>query len=188
MFSNYSLFSNYKFFDIWADKEQFLADYKNTITQTINDQSVYTLWVLLGAKYGEANIANNSVSNFKQNVFSIIYMYGPAWEKRIQLQKDLIALTPEDIQVGNFQIYNHSFNPSTAPTTNSLEELRTINEQNTARQVKGKVEAIRDLWILIETDVTEEFLEKFRKLFIPIAALQRPVLYNVDELIENLGG
>ena len=51
-------------------------------------------------------------------------------------------------------IFNHSFNPSSAPSTSSLEELTTINDQNTNNVKRGKLESYQALWEMIATDVT----------------------------------
>ena len=184
----YSLFSNYKFIEVYPTVQDFKAEYQKIgLTKVLTDEYMTNLYILLCSRWGEAHISNNSVYNFKQQVCSTIYMYGPAWQKRLQLQKNLVGLNLSDIQVGDTKIYNHSYNPSTQPTTQYLNQLPTINEKNTAKIKKGKVQAIRDLWMMIQTDVTKEFIDRFEHLFIPIMALQRPALYDVEELIQNLG-
>ena len=74
-------------------------------------------------------------------------------------------------------IFNHSFNPSSAPSTSSLEELTTINDQNTNNVKRGKLESYQALWDMIATDVTKEFIDKFKRLFLTIVEPQEPLWY-----------
>lgn len=68
-------------------------------------------------------------------------MYGPAWERRLEIQDTLRTMSEDELIKGSKQIVNHSYNPSTAPSTSTLEELTTINEQNTNNYKKGKLDA-----------------------------------------------
>ena len=43
------------------------------------------------------------------------------------------------------------------------------------------MEAYAQLWNLIETDVTEEFLLKFKKCFKIFVSAEQPLLYVTDE-------
>lgn len=88
-------------------------------------------------------------------------------------------------------IHNHAYNPSTDPSTQSTTELNYINEQhvdkfgktntmsgsiaNTSTQTnnlstsdavtKGILDGYTELWELLVSDVTEEFINKFKYLF-----------------------
>jgi len=92
-------------------------------------------------------------------------MYAPTWEKRLDIQSKLRKLSDDDIFTGTKQIYNHSYNPGVAPTTQTLNELSTIDEQNVNNVQKNKIDAYANLISLLETDVTESFIAKFKKLF-----------------------
>ena len=157
------------FTEIWEDKDAFLSDYNGAtavgIPSTISSANATVLYYLLYAKYGNNPIANLDEEQFKYKVFAIIWQYGPTWEKRISIQTALRNLSDTDIQLGAKAIYNTALNPSTAPTTSSLTELTYINQQNTTNYKKSKLEAYGILWELLKTDVTEEFLNRFKKLF-----------------------
>ena len=75
------------------------------------------------------------------------------------------GLTSSQLEQGAKAIYNKALNPETTPSTQSLKELTYINEQNTANQIKSPTESIKQLYVLLETDVTEEFLLEFKPLF-----------------------
>ena len=68
-------------------------------------------------------------------------------------------------------------NPGTAPSTSSLEELPGIDDQNTTQYKKNKLDAYANLMGLLEKDVTEEFLSKFKSLFLKFVEREIPLWY-----------
>lgn len=122
-----------------------------------NDSSLKTLYYLLYAKYGNSPIANYDENQWRYKVYSTIFMYGPTWEKKLNLQATLRNLTDEQIKTGisraiantgtvgttgsntynnltstdsGTDVHNHAFNPESAPTTQTTTELGYINEQH----------------------------------------------------------
>lgn len=181
MFNN-SLYGNYrtrKFTDIFPNESTFTGEYENAGIPPMLSQesSVTTLYYLLYARYGNSCIASSDENQFKYKLWSIIYSYGPSWEKRVEIQKNLRELTENDLITGATQIYNHSYNPSTQPSTSTLDELTTINEQNTQKQKRSKLDAYSYLWDLLDTDVTTEFLNRFQNLFLRIVEPELPLWY-----------
>ena len=174
------LTTNVTFTDIYNNAEDFVNDYKtsglyidfdndpNKVSIKISDDSAKTLYYLLYAKYGNSSIRNWDETQFKYKLFSTIFMYGPSWEKRLEVQAKLRALKDEELTLGAKQIFNHSYNPSTAPSTDTLDELTTINDQNVTKNQRSKLDAYNLLLSLLETDVTNEFLNKFKPLFMQI--------------------
>lgn len=183
MYQNlYGNYRNRKFTDIWDAAGSFLEDYNsNGITPTISDDSATLLYYLLYARYGNSTIASSDENQFKYKVFSTIFMYGPTWEKRLEIQKGIRDLTLEEVQKGGKAIYNTALNPNQSPTTTSLEELKYINQQNTSNFVKSQVDAYAILIGLLETDVTEEFIGEFKKLFLTVVSPELPLWYVTEE-------
>lgn len=147
---------------------------------SISNENLEIIFYLLYARYGNSHIAYSDETQFKYALFSTIFMYGPSWSKRLEIQEALRNLSLEDgseIYRGGKAIYNHSYNPSTAPNTDTLEELLTINDQNTTNYKKSKIDGLAALTDLLETDITEEFIGKFKKLFIKVLAPDYPLLY-----------
>lgn len=181
---NCSLFGNFitrKFTDIYPDAETFLDEYKNNGMPTlISDSSAVTLYYLLYARYGNSHIANTDENQFAYKVWSTIFMYGPTWEKRLDVQLKLRNLSDEELRLGTKQINNHAYNPGTAPSTGTLDELNYINEQGTLNYKKGKVDAYVWLMDALKTDVTKSFIDKFEDLFIAIVEPSRPLWYITD--------
>lgn len=92
-----------------------------------------TLYYLLYARYGNSSIANSDENQFKYKIFSTIYIGGATWAKKQEIQDKLRAMTEDEILAGTKAINNHAYNPQTAPTTDTVEELNYINEQNTTK-------------------------------------------------------
>ena len=176
-----SLYGNYrtrKFTDIYPDVTTFTNDYNNIgIPTTITSENISTLYYLLYAKYGNSHIANSDETQFKYKLFGTVFSYGPTWEKRLDMQNELRTMSDDDLIKGSKQIVNHSYNPSTTPSTATLEELTTINEQNTNNYKRSKLDAYAFLWDLLATDVTTEFINKFKSLFLVIVEPQLPLWY-----------
>lgn len=190
MYKGYSgsLYGSYrqkKFTDVYESVEDFLADYKDCgIPTTISDNSAQTLFYLLYGSYGNDIVASSDINRFKYKLFSIIFQYAPNWEKQLEIQNKLRALTEEDIRLGSRQIYNTAQNPSTEPSTDTTDELQYINNQNVTKNQRGVLEGYATLLSLLRTDVTQEFLNRFRKLFLTIVQPEEPLLY-ITEVDNN---
>ena len=98
----------------------------------------------------------------------------------MEIQKKLRQLTDDEIFTGSKQIANHALNPSTAPSTASLEELTYVDAQNTMSWKRSKLEGYNQLMSLLDNDVSADFLRQFRKLFLTIVEPEAP-LYFVSE-------
>lgn len=180
-----SLYGNYRtrtFSNVYSSFEEFQEDYTTCgIPTNISETNLKTLYYLLYARYGNSHVASSDENQFKYKVFSTIFMYGPAWQKRLELQKKLVEFNLDDkdsdLFIGATAIYNSALNPSQSPSTQTLEELEYINSQNTTKHKKSRIEAYAILSSLIETDVTEEFIGKFKKLFLTIVEPELPLWY-----------
>ena len=181
LFNGSSLYGNFRtrtFTDIYDSLEEFKDDYTNSgIPTTLSDSNISTLYYLLYARYGNSNIASSDENQFKYKLMSIIFMYGPAWQKRLEIQNALTEMDIDEAIKGATAIYNQALNPSQAPSTQTLEELNYINSQNTTKYKKSKIEGYALLAELIKTDVTEAFIGKFKKLFITVVEPDYPLWY-----------
>ena len=178
--TDYQVYRTNTFQEIWDSAAKFVSEYKaNGIKTTISDENCTTLYYLLYAKYGNNPIASSDENRFKYAVWATIFKYGPTWEKRLEIQDKLRALSEDDLLRSGKSIFNHAYNPSTEPSTGSLDELPGINEQNTNQYVKSKIDAYGSLMELLRTDVTEQFLGEFKKLF-KICLVENPLLYVTD--------
>ena len=121
--------------EVWSQASEFLTDYQNIgIPTTISNQNATTLYYLLYARYGNTPIANYDENQWKYKMFSIIFQYGPTWEKRLDIQNTLRGLQISDL-VDNgslHELFNHSAS-ETSSKTGSDNNTRTLNttEKNT---------------------------------------------------------
>lgn len=179
-----SLYGNYrqlKFTDVYSSAEDFLNDYKNVgIPAIIKETNANTLYYLLYARFGNDIVASSDLNRFKYSLFSVVWQYGPTWEKKLDIQDKLRNFTEAEILTGSRQIYNTASNPATEPGTDTDEELPFIDNQNTSKARRGKLEAYDMLYHLLVTDVTQEFLNRFSKLFLVIVQPEEP-LYYIEE-------
>ena len=181
-------YSTMLFTDIYDNVEDFIADYKNNgipykinNVQTLSDTNISTVYYLLYARYGNSPLANRDITQFKYKLFSIIFQYGPTWQKELEIQAQIRGLSEDDIRTGSFAMYNQAVNPSTAPSTASDTELNYINGQNTTRYKKSKLEGYALLTELLKQDVTENFLRKFGICFKKFVSNERPIIYVTEE-------
>ena len=170
-----------KFGEVHNSADLFYSDYTSYgIPTTITETSCKTLFYLLYAKYANSHFANRDEVQAKMKIFSTIFKYGPTWEKKLEIQKALRELDLHDLQEGSKQITNHANNPNTAPSTSALEELEYIDEQHAVNYKKNKVDAYATLWNMLATDVTEEFLNKFSKIFMFVNMEEEIYLYEEE--------
>lgn len=179
--SYYGSFRTRTFADVFGSAEEFIESFTECPLNTAEIQGILPkLFYLLYSRYGNSHIAFSDENQFKYSLYSTIWQYGPAWAKRVDIQEKLRALSEEELLIGGKAIHNHSFNPNTAPSTSTMEELLTINDQNTTNYKKSKLEAYGTLWELLDTDVTSEFLNQFKKLFIVVTAPDYPLYYTTE--------
>lgn len=184
MIELYGNYRNRKFSDLFESADEFLDAYKESglyaSNNKISDDSCKTLFYLLYSNYGNSTIASSDENQFKYQIFTTIYEYGPTWEKKIDIQNKVRGLTDPELIAGGHVIYNSALNPGTAPSTQSLEELTYINSQNTTNYKKSKIEAYSLLYQMLITDVTREFLNKFKRFFLQIVLPELPLWYGTE--------
>lgn len=212
------------FCEIWDSSESFLADYNNTGTEfsnqvpvTISQQNALMTYLLLFSRYGNNPIANYDINQFKNKIFTLIWQYGPAWEKRLKMQEDIRNLTLQEIMTGtktdwtsdgsqsqtntgsDTTINNHAYNPSTAPSTQTTNEIGYIDQQQVAKGsntstisgtdnkateqtvTKSKMDAYAQLWNLVATDVTNAYISKFKNCFKQFISPERNMVYVTED-------
>lgn len=136
--SNVEMFPQYDtklMTDVWSQASDFLTDYQNAgIPTTISNQNATTLYYLLYAKYGNTPIANYDENQWKYKMFSIIFQYGPTWEKRLDIQTTLRGLQIADlVDNGSYRALTSQSGTETSSKTGSDNNTRTLNttEKNT---------------------------------------------------------
>ena len=181
----YGSYLNMTFADIYSSVEEFMEDAKGMAAKLIpadfTDNSLEVLYYLLLARYANNSIASSDINRFKLQLFSLVFQFGPTWQKRLSIQADIRKLTTEKARIGNREISNHAYNPAFPPSTASLEEVQYIDAQNSRGYKKGELETLSQLSVILEDDITENFLARFKKLFLWVVSPQRPLWYITAE-------
>ena len=184
--SQTQIYNTKTFTDIFVDYSTFKTEYTSTqkfpmlidaADSVSHVSNLQILYYLLYSKFGNSPIANLDENQFKTKVGAIIWQYGPAWEKKLEIQDDIRDLTASDLLTGSYAIHKHAYNPATEP---SNDDLNYVNDQNTTQYKKSKMDAYGQLWNLIVTDVTEEFLARFKPLFQKAINL-KPYLFESED-------
>lgn len=185
--SLYETADTMSFDEIYPSAEDFLADARMegisdilAISQIDIETTLPAIYYLIWGKYANCHIASNDINRFKFRLFSLIAQYAPSWQKRVDIQNKLRQLSDDQISEGAFQMNNH-ITGSGQRVTNTKEELKTIDNQNTSRKVKGTLEKYAELSLLLLTDVTEEFLNRFQSLFRAVITRSASILYVYEE-------
>ena len=177
------------FSEIFESVSEFVYYYINDIDDSIKVFDVSTekglttikrIYYLLSARYGNNPIANYDEHQFIAKLFTIVYQYGPTWAKRLEVQETLRGMTATELQQGSKAMYNHALNPTEIPSTVDS-ELSYINDQNTTKYTKSPLEGYAILEELLRTDVTNEFLNRFQKLFKQFVRPEKTWIYVTEE-------
>lgn len=169
----YIAYNNFTLDDLFEDDNDFLTQFKtgpyyNKGGFNMSDEEILLAYNLIYSRYAVNPSANQSPDIFKVKFFATLWQYGPKWSLDVQIQAKLRGLgldSNSEIYKGSKAIYNHAEHPETAPSTDSLEELEYINSQQTTNYKKSTLEGLASLVDLLRNDVTENFINQFKKLF-----------------------
>lgn len=172
------------FYEMFQDEDAFLEDMRAQLnnmlgsggrvpgdsTTVISDEGLITTYFLLLGRYGETPFMNKTEVMIKVKLANTIYQYGPAWEKRKEIQIALkgLGLESDALLNGSLNVFNHASNPGTTPSTADTQELTYVDAQNTSRVRKSKMDAYRELYDIMGSDVTQMYIDKFKPLFEPM--------------------
>lgn len=176
------IYSTKTFVEVFDSSDQFIKYWKDCglYTEDFTDDYCNTLYYLLYAQYGNSPIANRDVDQFRYKVFSIIYQYGPTWARKSKIQDELRAMSEEELVLGSSAIYNTAMNPTTVPSTDSRTPLTMVNQQNVTLYNKTRMEAYSILWEALKTNITSEFIGKFKNLFKQVIVPEAPIEGDYD--------
>ena len=175
----YGTYRTRTFAEIFPSFDDFQREYTNSKLNVDLGEglTLEQLYYMLYAHYGNSHISYSDEHQFKYYLYTIIFQYGPSAAKERYIQDKLRTIPDPDLVIGSRAVYNHAYNPNSAPATSSLEELLYINDQNTTNYEKSKMEGYANLLSLLKKDVLDEFIHKFARLFIKVAAADHPLLY-----------
>jgi len=146
-------------------KSCFDNDFGGYAKDCISADSLKTLFWLLYSRYGENPIVNPTEDLFKSKIVANTFQKGPTWERKLNLQGDLRDLTEDELLRGARTIFNKAKNDESDPSTDSEEIIGFIDQQDVSSMKRSKLDAYSFLQDVLKTDVTEEFLSSYAKLF-----------------------
>mgnify|MGYP007037132013 CR=1 FL=1 len=183
--SYYGSYRTRTFAEIFPTFNDFSQEYNNTalkinFTTEGDGLTLEQFYYMMYAHYGNSHVAYSDENQFKYYMFSIMYQYGPTVIRKREIRETLLKLSDDQLIEGGKAIYNHSFNPNTAPSTSTLEELLTINDQNTTNYKKSKAQGLVAFLETIGNDPVDSFIHKFKQLFLSVVAPDYPLLYETE--------
>ncbi len=188
MDSYYGNFRTRTFSEIFPDVTEFSTFYttcgvpQNLLTGAgYTSFGISTIYWLLISNFANDHIKSSDENRFKLKLMSIIFEAGPQWQRAMKLQADIMGMTDSELLVGSKAIYNHAMHPDTTPSTAQLTELEYIDDQNTTNYRKDKILALVNAIDVLDTQICERFINRFRKLFINVVYPDYPLLYVSEE-------
>lgn len=182
--------NNYTFLEVYPESANFIADYKACeIPTTISEDNLKILYFTLVGRKGNDSILSNSLGQFKYQLFTLIWQYGPYWEKQLEIQEKLRGLTEAEILDGSTQQYNSAANTATPISqdadkhsgTLSKSELPYVNSQEATLNTRSKVDGYGLFGNVLKTDVSQRFFNEFDKLFQFMSSPFVLLYYDEDE-------
>ena len=143
-----------------------------------------TLYYLLWARYASSHIRSDYPQQWKMKIMMTVFEYGPTWSKRLEIQEKVRNMSDDEIQKGTIMTYNSAMNPDGAPTTDTWDTLQGINSQNKNLYQRGKLDSYAYIDQILKTDVTREFVEKFKKFFDIMAAPGMKLDYDLSNIAQ----
>lgn len=185
--SFYGSFRTRKLSEIWPNVSEFSSYYQTCGIPTIlfssseyNNYNINTIYALIMGRYGFSNIKSANEDQFKLRFMTVLFEYGKTWQKKMIINEKFLTMSEKEILTGSKALYNHARNPAISPSTATLEELPYIDDQNTTSYLRDPKQAYMETMENVNARATEEFLNKFKHLFIEITAPDGP-LYYVEE-------
>ena len=173
-------YENLTFDLVFPSAADFITNLRATslLTETeITDTFLTQLFYMLYAKHGTDPIKSANEDQWIYKVALVTKSYAPTFIKKQSIQAALRALDLEELREGYKNIFNRAVNPSTTPSTDASEEIPFINDQNVNKGKRSKADAYAYLWDILKSNITEEFLRNYDKLFSMVATTTNRVVY-----------
>lgn len=135
---------------------------------TYDKYQLNTIYFLLMSRFANDHIKISDEQRFKLEVCSRIMQYGPQWQRLMALQDKMLKLTDDDLKYGHTTIYNHAMHPDTDPTTQTIDELDYIDDQNVTKMKRDGLDAYSRLLPWLDDKATTDFLKHFENLFVVV--------------------
>ena len=146
------------FWETWQDS----PFYTNTLSKS-DLEDIYNH--LLAAYYNWHYVYMDDLG-IALNTMHIIHDYYPNCKERLSLVAQLRALTVDDFAKSGIQINSQGANPKTATDMDELIDL--VDSQNASFQLRSTEGAIRAKFNALYDGVMDEFIGRFKDLFVKL--------------------
>lgn len=156
--------STWYFEDVFPDETSFtdfLTDYGVTLPTSITASSLYKLFM---DKYLNCSIAFDTKEVFKRRFSLLLNDYLTEFSVRVGVKTALYDLSEDDLLVVNTYINNYANNPN-YEVTDVFSELGYVSNQNNGINRINKLTAYINFLKGLLPYGSQEFLERFKKLF-----------------------
>ena len=87
-------------------------------------------------------------------------------------------------QTAKEKLYKQLYDKYEFVEGDTLDEIQAISQQNTVNTKRSKLDGYNLLYSLLVQDVTDEFLRRFKKLFLQVVAPEKPLWYKESDIYE----
>lgn len=172
------------FGDVFPDFETFEDKIAEAMTVPYLDEEHHPLaptpeviYVMLAAEYKNSHVASSDEGRFVLKCAALLYQYAPQFQKEMETQAKLRAMTDDELLSGAEMIANDAAHPASHIDVDDHEKIDTVNGQRTSWEKKDITRGYAELFALLDAELPSRFVERFRRLFLVSVAPLAPLLY-----------
>ena len=160
-----------RFTEVFTSVDTFITSFRESPLNDVNitDETLKKVFYELVAQYGDSYFKSTNDYRNKLKTFSILANEGVVYQKKLEIQKNLIKLTLQELMDNGVSISNYAENPGDDATTTidayeGEDFLKYVNNQNVTKDKSNKLNAYKSQLYAIK-NVTTDFIKKFSPLF-----------------------
>lgn len=160
-----------RFTEVFTSVDTFITSFRESPLNDANltDETLKKVFYELVARYGDSYFKSTNDYRNKLKTFSILANEGVVYQKKLEIQKNLINLTLQELMDDGVSISNYAENPGDEATTTidayeGEDFLKYVNNQSVNKAKSNKLNAYKSQLYAIR-DVTTAFIERFADLF-----------------------
>lgn len=163
------------FWETWQDSPFFI--------ESLSEDDLKDIYHHLMAKYYNWHYIYVDDFGIALNTFDIIHDYYPNCKERLSLVNQMRELNIEEFKKSGITIDSQGANPKIA--TNMDELINLVDSQNASFQLKSTEQTLKAKFMALYDGVFDEFLDRFKPLFVKLYNGVNSYLYINKEEGEN---
>lgn len=149
----------------------------------LTETDLKNIYVHLKAKYYNWHYIYPDDMGICMNTFDIIHDYYPNCKERLALVDQMRGLSLDEFKKSGISIDSQGANPKIA--TNMDELINLVDSQNASFQLKSTEQTLKAKFMALYDGVFDEFLDRFKPLFVKLYNGVNSYLYINKEEGEN---